>query len=100
MFNLTSNHPAVTTGKFKSLAIESDNTAINFEEGYLNNDEFVSMGVNHCTLHDTPEKTETVEGEEVVTPAVTDHTDFINLLSAAEDKTAAIETFLEARYAN
>lgn len=100
MFNHSNEKdPRVTKGKVKRYIVEPEhvtpNADIEFEEGYLEGENFISLGVNHLHIQDMPEET---DEEGVVTKAaVTDYTDFMAALMGSTDLAITIETFLVSK---
>lgn len=100
MFTLTNEKDAtITTGKVKRTIIEQDaegnwNVSIDYECGYMLNDEFVNKGVDHIMAIDKPAYTDD-DGNEVA--AQTGYTDFLTNAAATGFSEAGTEAFIMER---
>lgn len=103
------SHPAITHARMHKVIIEmgadTPNADIEYECGYLNGTDFISLGFAHEHYQDADEVTEMQEdpanpGQQisvVVSAAKTDYTDFISQLDLAPDVPAAAAAFLKGR---
>jgi hypothetical protein len=118
-FQLSSEGRAVTHARWHSTIITPEDIDVQYDEGYIVNGEFVSIGVNKIRLVDVPELpgTPAVEGKEAkldeegnvlepevkpvagveTIPAKPEYSDFKKSLDDSKDVIGTIETFLKDR---
>lgn len=88
-------NPAVTHGRHRRLIEEASaaepNITVEWEEGYLRGEEFISLGVNSRCFKDVAETADS--------SATADYTDLLTVVKAAigPGYVAAIEAWLEGR---
>lgn len=91
--------PRVTTGRYLHTIIATDQTPpnadIQYQEGYMDGENFVPLGVNKYHIQDRDAVYD--EEEVLITPASTDMTDFSAAIDGVEDMDAAAITFLTSK---
>jgi hypothetical protein len=94
-FQLSTGGQAITHARWHSTIITPVDIDVQYNEGYIVNGEFVSIGTKTIHLVDIPELAGTpgVEGKE----AKPEYSDFKKSLDDSKDVTKTIEAFLKGR---